>query len=72
MNTARWTPPFCANEAPELTCPVCGENEVRVREKEIYFEGDVEAYCGGCRADLTVQANVDITFSDVQREVGNG
>ena len=59
-----WKPPFCANEADELTCPACDENAVRVREKDQYYDGhEVEAYCAECHADLVVWASVDVAFS---------
>lgn len=58
-----WSPPFCANDT-DLKCPACGAENVCVREKDIYYEGEVEAYCGDCHAMLEVQANVEITFSD--------
>ena len=65
--TAAWKAPFCANEIENLVCPKCGEETVRVREKETYFDGDtIEAYCGGCHAALEVGAHVDVTFSDVE------
>lgn len=61
---AEWHPPFCANEIENLACPKCGEEAVRVREQDVYFEGDVEAYCGECHALLEVQASVEVTFTD--------
>lgn len=59
-----WVPPFAANEIEDVACPKCGEECVRVREQEKYFEGDVEAYCGACHALLQVQAVVEVTFAD--------
>lgn len=54
----------CGNGVPELTCPACEKNAVRVRGQEAYFEGGVEAYCAECHVLLEVQANVEITFTD--------
>jgi hypothetical protein len=62
---SEWTPPFCANEIEDLKCPKCGEGYVRVREKSTYFDGDTcEAYCAECHADIEVQVQVQVTFSD--------
>lgn len=62
-----WSPPFCANEIENLACPKCGEEAVRVREKETYFDGfDVEAYCAECHAELSVTVLVTVEFSDVE------
>jgi hypothetical protein len=55
---------FCANSAPGLKCPKCGEEDVYVRAKETYWEGDdVEAYCDSCNAALCVYASVEIVFT---------
>lgn len=62
--TTEWSPPFCSNEAENLVCPACGEEAVCVREKDVYFEGEVEAYCAECHAVLEVQAAIEVTFSD--------
>jgi len=60
-----WKPPFCANEIENIACPSCGEESVRVREKETYFDGDsCEAYCAECHADIEVQVSLTIEFSD--------
>ena len=67
MNAPKpWSPPFCANEIPELVCPRCKHNDcVRVREKELYYDADtVEAYCAECQAELEVCSSVEITFHD--------
>lgn len=55
---------FCANSAPGLKCPHCGEEDIYVREKETYFDGDdCEAYCDSCDAALTVYSTVEIAFT---------
>lgn len=64
-----WTPPFSSDDS-DLICPKCGEEDVQIRAKDWYGEGDTEAYCGACHADLIVQARVEITFSDP--EVADG
>lgn len=61
--TAPW-PPF-SSDTTDLVCPACGEDDVRVRSKEVYYDTDpVDAFCASCRALLEVTATVVVEFSD--------
>ena len=62
----KWEPPWPSIDAPtERACPSCKvTNCIQVRDKVIYYEGEVEAYCTECHAALIVQAHVEVIFSD--------
>ena len=66
-NGTAWFAPFCANAVDNCKCPKCESRNVRVREKEIYSDGEeVEAYCANCHARLLVYAAFEVTFGDVE------
>ena len=68
MTNADWTPPFEAMGIEDMACPACGnEGNVMVRDQCMYpTDSRVDAYCGDCRALLSVDVAIEYVFGDAK------
>jgi hypothetical protein len=67
-NGTTWEAPFCSHGIENMECPICGAEDVRVREDS--SAEPREAYCGECHAIL--ELDVFETFGNpVCVEVGD-
>jgi hypothetical protein len=75
-----WKPPFDADAIEDLECPVCEKECLYVEKKTSYTpEERLNAYCGDCKALLTVSVILESTFGDpkvvkkgADRAIGEG
>lgn len=54
----------CWIDADGCVCPKCGKGPILVVEKEIYYDGEHDAYCPNCDIDLIVTSVTKVQFLD--------